>query len=223
MAIDPVGPGPGTSRPPHTFSDVSASAPTAPLATAAAPAVAADAAPADGTRASRVARALPLLLAALLAVAAFGTVGQRRVRRPGHLRQHPGRHRPRRGLREARRHRPDDRPLDARPGLAPRVGAADDPGRRGQDRGMTAPSSDPPFDPHALLAGSRLGVLATIKTDGRPQLSPVHAVLRPRGRHAHRVDDRGTRQDREPAPRPPRRRWRSRAPTAGRGPPPRAR
>jgi len=38
---------------------------------------------------------------------------------------------------------------------------------------MTAPSSDPPFDPHALLAGSRLGVLATIKTDGRPQLSPV--------------------------------------------------
>jgi PPOX class probable F420-dependent enzyme len=29
------------------------------------------------------------------------------------------------------------------------------------------------FDPHALLADSRLGVLATIKTDGRPQLSPV--------------------------------------------------
>ena len=34
---------------------------------------------------------------------------------------------------------------------------------------MTAPS----FDPHALLAESRLGVLATIKADGRPQLSPV--------------------------------------------------
>src|SRR4051794_10093840 len=29
------------------------------------------------------------------------------------------------------------------------------------------------FDPHALLAQSRLGVLATIKGDGRPQLSPV--------------------------------------------------
>jgi PPOX class probable F420-dependent enzyme len=38
---------------------------------------------------------------------------------------------------------------------------------------MTAPSSDLPFDPRALLAGSRLGVLATIKSDGRPQLSPV--------------------------------------------------
>jgi PPOX class probable F420-dependent enzyme len=30
-----------------------------------------------------------------------------------------------------------------------------------------------PFDPHALLADSRLGVLATLKSDGRPQLSPV--------------------------------------------------
>jgi PPOX class probable F420-dependent enzyme len=29
------------------------------------------------------------------------------------------------------------------------------------------------FDPRALLAESRLGVLATIKKDGRPQLSPV--------------------------------------------------
>ncbi|GAA3389573.1 PPOX class F420-dependent oxidoreductase [Cryptosporangium minutisporangium] len=29
------------------------------------------------------------------------------------------------------------------------------------------------FDLHALLAQSRLGVLATIKSDGRPQLSPV--------------------------------------------------
>jgi PPOX class probable F420-dependent enzyme len=34
---------------------------------------------------------------------------------------------------------------------------------------MTATS----FDPHALLAESRLGVLATIKADGRPQMSPV--------------------------------------------------
>jgi PPOX class probable F420-dependent enzyme len=30
-----------------------------------------------------------------------------------------------------------------------------------------------PFDPRSLLAASRLGVLATIKSDGRPQLSPV--------------------------------------------------
>ncbi|MFJ9447642.1 PPOX class F420-dependent oxidoreductase [Kitasatospora sp. NPDC101235] len=30
-----------------------------------------------------------------------------------------------------------------------------------------------PFDAYALLAQSRLGVLATIKADGRPQLSPV--------------------------------------------------
>ncbi|CUU53585.1 PPOX class probable F420-dependent enzyme [Parafrankia irregularis] len=30
-----------------------------------------------------------------------------------------------------------------------------------------------PFDPHTLLAESRLGVLATIKADGLPQLSPV--------------------------------------------------
>ena len=29
------------------------------------------------------------------------------------------------------------------------------------------------YDPHALLAESRLGILATIKSDGRPQLSPV--------------------------------------------------
>ncbi|MFE4669381.1 PPOX class F420-dependent oxidoreductase [Streptomyces sp. NPDC056716] len=35
---------------------------------------------------------------------------------------------------------------------------------------MTATSS---FSPRVLLAESRLGVLATIKSDGRPQLSPV--------------------------------------------------
>ncbi|MCM3884380.1 PPOX class F420-dependent oxidoreductase [Frankia sp. R82] len=29
------------------------------------------------------------------------------------------------------------------------------------------------FNPHALLERSRLGVLATIRSDGRPQLSPV--------------------------------------------------
>ncbi|CAA9289582.1 MAG: Pyridoxine 5'-phosphate oxidase, Rv1155 [uncultured Corynebacteriales bacterium] len=33
--------------------------------------------------------------------------------------------------------------------------------------------ADPSFDPHALLAESRVGVLATLKADGRPQLSPV--------------------------------------------------
>lgn len=33
--------------------------------------------------------------------------------------------------------------------------------------------TDNRFDPHALLADSRLGVLATIKADGRPQLTPV--------------------------------------------------
>ena len=35
---------------------------------------------------------------------------------------------------------------------------------------MTEPTS---FDPYALLVEARLGVLATIKADGRPQLSPV--------------------------------------------------
>jgi PPOX class probable F420-dependent enzyme len=30
-----------------------------------------------------------------------------------------------------------------------------------------------PFDPRALLAQSRIGVLATIKANGLPQLSPV--------------------------------------------------
>ncbi|WP_031043282.1 PPOX class F420-dependent oxidoreductase [Streptomyces sp. NRRL F-5650] len=34
-------------------------------------------------------------------------------------------------------------------------------------------TTTPRFDPRALLAASRLGVLATIKSDGRPQLSPV--------------------------------------------------
>ncbi|QBI55493.1 PPOX class F420-dependent oxidoreductase [Streptomonospora litoralis] len=33
--------------------------------------------------------------------------------------------------------------------------------------------ADAPFNPRALLAESRLGVLATIKSDGRPQMSPV--------------------------------------------------
>ncbi len=29
------------------------------------------------------------------------------------------------------------------------------------------------FDPHALIAENRLGILATIRKDGRPQLSPI--------------------------------------------------
>jgi PPOX class probable F420-dependent enzyme len=36
--------------------------------------------------------------------------------------------------------------------------------------GVTAPTD---FDPYSLLVGARLGVLATLKADGRPQLSPV--------------------------------------------------
>ncbi|MEV1005956.1 PPOX class F420-dependent oxidoreductase [Streptomyces sp. NPDC049881] len=35
------------------------------------------------------------------------------------------------------------------------------------------------FDPRTLLAASRLGVLATIKADGRPQLSPVQPYYDP--------------------------------------------
>ncbi|WP_395573280.1 PPOX class F420-dependent oxidoreductase [Streptomyces sp. BK79] len=40
-------------------------------------------------------------------------------------------------------------------------------------------TTTPRFDPHALLARSRLGVLATIKSDGRPQLSPVTPAYDP--------------------------------------------
>ncbi|MFR9723237.1 PPOX class F420-dependent oxidoreductase [Streptomyces sp. MS19] len=35
------------------------------------------------------------------------------------------------------------------------------------------------FDPRTLLAAGRLGVLATIKADGRPQLSPVQPYYDP--------------------------------------------
>ena len=45
------------------------------------------------------------------------------------------------------------------------------PARPGRvDADMTAATK---FDPHTLLAEARLGVLATIKSDGRPQLSPI--------------------------------------------------
>lgn len=33
--------------------------------------------------------------------------------------------------------------------------------------------TETPLDLHALIADSRIGILATIKSDGRPQLSPV--------------------------------------------------
>ncbi|MYR05468.1 TIGR03618 family F420-dependent PPOX class oxidoreductase [Gordonia sp. SID5947] len=36
--------------------------------------------------------------------------------------------------------------------------------------------SDDQFDPRALIADSRLGILATIKSNGLPQLSPVTSV-----------------------------------------------
>lgn len=40
--------------------------------------------------------------------------------------------------------------------------------------------TETPFDPRALLADSKLGVLATIKSDGRPQLSPVTTFYDPK-------------------------------------------
>jgi PPOX class probable F420-dependent enzyme len=40
-------------------------------------------------------------------------------------------------------------------------------------KGVTAISSNPSFDPRELLAEVRLGILATIKASGVPQLSPV--------------------------------------------------
>ena len=36
--------------------------------------------------------------------------------------------------------------------------------------------TDSEYDPRALIAGSRLGVLATIRSSGVPQMSPVTAV-----------------------------------------------
>lgn len=48
-------------------------------------------------------------------------------------------------------------------------------GRVGEIMSSVTPPTDSPrqFDPHALLAEARLGVLATIKANGLPQLSPV--------------------------------------------------
>ena len=54
------------------------------------------------------------------------------------------------------------------------------------------------FDPHQLLAESRLGVLATIKADGRPQLSPVTPYYDREAGVLVRLDDGGAREDDEP-------------------------
>ncbi|PRX51489.1 PPOX class probable F420-dependent enzyme [Prauserella shujinwangii] len=48
------------------------------------------------------------------------------------------------------------------------------------------------FDPHRLLAGSRLGVLATIRADGRPQLSPVQPFYDVRAGVVHVSTSEGT-------------------------------
>ncbi|MFI7079794.1 PPOX class F420-dependent oxidoreductase [Micromonospora sp. NPDC049903] len=44
---------------------------------------------------------------------------------------------------------------------------------RDEQSGTPVPAVAAAYDPHTLLAESRLGVLATIRSDGRPQLSPV--------------------------------------------------
>lgn len=49
-----------------------------------------------------------------------------------------------------------------------------------------------PFNPRTLLAESRLGVLATIKSDGRPQLSPVLPVYDPEADVIHISTTEGT-------------------------------
>lgn len=49
-----------------------------------------------------------------------------------------------------------------------------------------------PFDPRKLLAEGRLGVLATIKSDGRPQLTPVLPVYDPEADVIHISTTEGT-------------------------------
>ncbi|SHK04042.1 PPOX class probable F420-dependent enzyme [Pseudonocardia thermophila] len=44
---------------------------------------------------------------------------------------------------------------------------------------MTQTTPETTFDPRALLAEAKIGVLATIKADGRPQLSPVTPAYDP--------------------------------------------
>ncbi|MCK8681394.1 PPOX class F420-dependent oxidoreductase [Streptomyces lichenis] len=39
--------------------------------------------------------------------------------------------------------------------------------------------TETPFDPYALLARSRIGTLATLKADGRPQLTPIQPSYDP--------------------------------------------
>ena len=54
--------------------------------------------------------------------------------------------------------------LPARGGMRPRAEGS---------RWRECESAITEFDPHGVLAEARLGVLATLKADGRPQLSPV--------------------------------------------------
>lgn len=60
--------------------------------------------------------------------------------------------------------------------------------------------TDTTFDPRTLLAQARLGVLGTIKSNGLPQLSPVTPYYDRDADVDLRVDDRGARQDGQPAP-----------------------
>ena len=89
-------------------------------------------------------------------------------------------------------------------------------GRLGSD--VTEPTS---FDPYALLVEARLGVLATIKADGRPQLSPVTPFY-DRDTGDLRVSMTEGRAKTANLRRDPRGPWRSLARTGGRGPPPKA-
>ena len=72
------------------------------------------------------------------------------------------------------------------------------------------------FDPHTLLADSRLGVLATIKSNGRPQLSPVTPFY-DRAAGVIYVSMTDGRAKTVNLRRDPARRSRSRVPTVGRG------
>ena len=123
----------------------------------------------------------------------------------------------------AQRHRPHRRRRvpDHRQVLAEDVpGASRQPLRNSGPAVQGCPTHDL-FDPHSLLADSRLAVLATIKGDGRPQLSPVtpfydHAadVI-----YVSMTDGRAKTAIFVATPVP---RSRSPAPMDGRGPPPRA-
>lgn len=52
--------------------------------------------------------------------------------------------------------------------------------------------SSTPFNPRTLLATSRLGVLATLKADGRPQLTPVQPYYDERAETLYVAIDAGS-------------------------------